>query len=100
MQRLLRTSIQRGLFATASFGLAPWFFMRFLSEFWHSSGVTDYLRNVFVEPISPWFESGWWQYAMLEWYDWLVLPSIGVFFLAFVWPYTGARLAEWVRGTK
>lgn len=100
IRRNLRTPLQRGIFAAACSGLVPWVFMRLISELWRSDGFADYLRNTFVAPVSPWFESGWWWYTKLEWYDWTVLPSLIGFCLAFTWPRTGGRLVEWVRGSK
>lgn len=95
----LGSPLQRGLFAAACLGLTPWFFMRLTRELWRSAGASDYLSNVFVKPLSPWFEPGWWWYTRLEWYDWPVLPSLVGLCLAFAWPHTGARLVSWVRGS-
>lgn len=100
ISRYLRTPIQRGIFAVACVGLVPWFLMRLIGELWRSDGLADYLRNTFVAPLSPWFESDSWWYTNLEWYDWTVLPAVIGFFLAFTWPRTGGRLVEWVRDSK
>ena len=87
-------------FTLACLGMVPWLFMRLARELWRSSGAADYVHSVFVEPISPWFESGWWWYTKLEWYDWPVLPSLVGLCLAFAWSYTGERLMAWIRGAK
>lgn len=100
IRKYLSTPLQRGLFAAACFGLVPWFFMRLIRELWRSAGFSDYLKSVFVAPVSPWLGSGWWWYTELEWYDWPVLPSLIGLGLAFTWPHTGGRLVEWVRGSK
>jgi hypothetical protein len=100
IRKILSTPLQRGLFAVACFGLGPWFFMRFIRELWRSAGFSDYLESVFVAPVSPWFESGWWWYTQLEWHDWPVLPSLIGLGLALTWPHTGGRLVGWVRGSK
>jgi hypothetical protein len=99
LRKHLRSPLQRALFSAACLGLVPWMVMRLIRELWRSSGTSDYLRSVFVEPLSPWFESGWWWYTKLAWYDWPVLPSLAGVCLAFAWPHTGARLVAWVRGT-
>jgi hypothetical protein len=96
----LRSSVQRSLFAIGCIGLVPWMLMRVLRELKYSNGLRDYLLSVFVDPLSPWFESGWWWQTMLRWYDWPVLPCLVAICLAFAWPYTGARVVAWVRGTK
>lgn len=98
--KLLTSSLERALFALSCLGLVPWLFMRLVPELWQSSDAADYMRQVFVRPLSPWFESGWWWYTQLEWYDWPVLPSLLGLSLAFGWSYTGARLIAWIRGTK
>lgn len=98
--KLLTSSLERALFALSCLALMPWLFMRLVRELWQSSDAADYIRQVFIRPLSPWFESGWWWYARLEWYDWPVLPSLLGLCLAFAWPHTGARLVAWIRGTK
>ena len=100
LARTLKEPIQRGLFAVACFSLLPWAFMRLIRELWHSSDIRDYFHGAFIRPVSPWFESGWWWYTKLEWYDWPVLPAFMAIFLAFAWPYTGARILAWVRNAK
>jgi hypothetical protein len=98
--RTLEEPIQRGLFAAACMSLVPWVCMRLIREIGRSSDIKDYLHSVFLKPISPWFESGWWWYTRLEWYDWPVLPAVLAISLAFSWPYTGARIFAWVRNPK
>ncbi len=100
LHTFLNSVVQRALFALGCLGLVPWLLIRVVRELWRSSGTADYMRSVFIEPLSPWFESGWWWYTKLQWYDWPVLPSLVGLGLAFTWPYTAARLVAWVRGTK
>lgn len=97
---LLRSPIQRALFVGGCFALVPWVGMRLFREIWRSAGVDDYLRNVLVAPLAPWFESGWWWHTKLEWYDWPVLPALVALALAYLWPYTGARIVEWIRSGR
>ena len=96
----LHSQAQRALFSLGCIGLLPWLFMRLVRELWRSAGIHDYLRSVFIQPLSPWFESGWWWHTKLEWYDWPVLPSLAAMVLAFAWPYTAARVVAWIRGPK
>ncbi|MDB5860523.1 MAG: hypothetical protein JWQ76_4212 [Ramlibacter sp.] len=98
--QLLRSPLQRGLIVLGCISLVPWIFMRAVREIGRSSDISDYLRSVLVAPLSPWFESGWWWYTKLEWYDWPVLPALVAFVLAFAWPYTGAHVIAWVRGRQ
>ena len=95
----LASPLQRALFAVSCVSLLPWLFMRVFRELWQSSDITEYLSNVFIAQISPWFESGWWLSSRLHWYDWLVLPAFAVLCLAFSWPHTGARILKWVQGS-
>lgn len=98
LARRLRSPVQRGLFLFGCFGLVPWFLFRVIRELWQSAGVRDYLRYVFLEPIKPWIESGWWWFMASEWYDWSFLPSLILIAVSFLWPYTGSKLVKWVRG--
>jgi hypothetical protein len=98
--RWLRSPVQRGLFVVGCIGLVPWFLLRLVRELWRSAGVFDYLHNVFAQPIVPWFEPGWWWYAMLEWHDWPVVPALIALALSMAWPHTGARVVAWVRGNQ
>jgi hypothetical protein len=94
----LKTPAQKTLFVLGCFGLCPWIVKRAIIEIWNSDGPKDYMNQVMVQPISPWFDSGWWWSTKLEWYDWPVLPSICLLALAFVWPYTGGNLLKWIKG--
>ena len=93
--KLLHSPIQRALFVLGGFGLLPWFFMHPLRQLRYNDGVTDYLYRAFVDPFMPWFEFG--SFYMFGWYDWLALPCLVSFLLAFSWPHTGARLINWIR---
>ena len=99
MLNRLTTRIQRLLFAVGVLGLVPWLALRVIAGTWRIGGVERYLQYAFLEPLSPWFEQGWWWYTELEWYDWPILPSIVFIFLAFIWPYGPAKLVVWVRGS-
>ena len=96
--RWLASSAERTLLVAGCLGLVPWVLFRAFRELWRSAGTSDYLRNVVAAPIVPWFESGWWWYTKLNWYDWPVLPSLVALGLSFLWPYTGAKVTLWVRG--
>lgn len=100
MNKWLSTPIQRGLFLVGCLGLIPWVAMRLIRELWLSAGLADYARNVFTQPVAPWFESAWWWYSRLEWYDWPTRPSLCLIGLALAWPRTGALLVNWVLGRK
>jgi hypothetical protein len=95
LDRLLHSPTQRALFVLACLGLMPWLVVHLVLGLWLSDGAEDYLRSAFVDPFAPWFKSG--LFWSIKWHDWLVLPSIIFLFLAFSWPYTGARLNNWIR---
>lgn len=70
--------------------------MRLVRELAVSSGLDDYLYNVTIRPIAPWFSSDWYWYALMPWYDVPVLPGLVCIALALSWRWTGARLARWI----
>lgn len=87
---------QRLLFTLACAALIPWLWMRLVRELWVSSGVRDYLGNVFVLPVAAWVDYGWLGLDNLPWYDSLLAPALVALLIVFLWPITVRRVINWI----
>ena len=99
IERTLSSRIQRLLFVLGTLGLLPWGFMRLVRETWRSHGLPAYLESVLISPITPWFQLERW-YTWVEWFDWPRLPAVVTIAAAFAWPYTFAKVIDWVQSTS
>lgn len=100
MKFSLDTQAQRALLAVGCLGLMPWFAFRIVAGTWQVWGIKNYFDYAFIQPFAPWFESGWWWYTMLNWYDWPNLPSFALICTALLWPLGPARLFDWIKGKQ
>jgi hypothetical protein len=96
----LNTTVQRLIFVIGACAMAPWLLWRAIPGLWNAHGFDGYFDYALARAVRPWFESGWWWYTQLEWYDWTFVPGICFIALAFAWPHGPAKVVTWIRGPR